>query len=128
MKTSEIVLSLIVGLGLLGGIGYGIKAFYERKLLRANAASTDATATAVIVAAARELVDPLRAELAKERKEHAEEVEEEHQKLVEVRGELEQAIDDCRLLRRELGAVRLELERVHADNLAYRQQLAELGH
>jgi hypothetical protein len=131
--SSEVLLQVIVGIGLLGGIGYGVKAWYERKQLRANASSIDATATAVIVAAARELVDPLRAELAKERAEHAEEAEAERVKLVEVRAQLRNAIDDCNALRRDLAgaqseihAMRLEMGSLRAENLAYRKKLAEM--
>jgi myosin heavy subunit len=126
MATSELILSIIDGLGLLGGSGYGIKAWYERKLLRANASSTDATATAVLVAAARELVDPLRVELAQERKDHAEEVEMERRKLAQVREQLDRALDDSRQLARELHQAREEMARLQAENLTYRKMLADI--
>lgn len=121
MKGSDFALSVIVALGLLGGIGYGIKAWYERKLLRATASGTDATATAVIVAAARELVDPLRAELATERRERAMEAEADRRKLAEVRVELEKAIQDAQELRLELVKMRQEVVRLQT-------RLNELGH
>jgi len=121
MRGSDFALSVIVALGLLGGIGYGIKAWYERKLLRATASGTDATATAVIVAAARELVDPLRAELATERRERAMEAEADRRKLAEVRVELENAIRDAQELRQELVKMRQEVMRLQA-------RLNELGH
>ncbi len=121
MRGSDFALSVIVALGLLGGIGYGIKAWYERKLLRATASGTDATATAVIVAAAPELVDPLRAELATERRERAMEAEADRRKLAEVRVELENAIRDAQELRQELVKMRQEVMRLQA-------RLNELGH
>jgi TolA-binding protein len=134
MEPSEVALSLIVGVGLLGGIGLGIKAWYERRQLAAVANSTEATATAVLVAAARELVDPLREELASERAAHAKEAEAERRKLIEVRKQLDSALDDCHHLRRELRKARGEIEDMHqeltqlqAENLVYRKQLSERG-
>lgn len=92
-------LPIVVGLGLLGGIGLGVKAFLERRGLRARAGSDDASAASIVAAAARELIDPLRLELAHERAEHAGEIEDERAKVAQVRRELDAAMVDVARLR-----------------------------
>lgn len=126
MKPSELALALVVGLGLLGGLGWGIKAFIDRKVIAATAASNQASATAVITAAARELVDPLRRELAAERDEQAQRVEAERRKLAEMRAELEAAIEESQTLRSGLHEMRDEMQELQRENQAYRRRNAEL--
>jgi small-conductance mechanosensitive channel len=114
---SALLLTVITGLGLLGGIGLGVKAVIERRNLSASAKAThskagtdDATAASIVAAAARELIDPLRAELAKERAEHADEVEEERKKVARVRSELDAALRDVETLRATLRKALKERE------------------
>lgn len=123
--SNELLVSVVVSLGLLSGIGYGIKAYYERKLLQAKANSDDATATTVVVAAARELVEPLRKELAAERAEHAIEIEAERKKVVELRENLERALTDLGILQRELSRVLATLEHYKTRVVELEEQLQE---
>ena len=58
MGGASLALTIVVGLGLLGAIGKAIKAVLDRRGLTARAVSDEATATSVLTAAARELVDP----------------------------------------------------------------------
>lgn len=90
-----------------------------------------ADATSVVTAAARELVDPLRRELANERAEHAREVEAERMKVAEVRKELDQCADEARSLRNELAMARVEADALRRDREEYRakdrRQQAEIA-
>ena len=85
-----------------------------------------ADATAVVTAAARELVDPLRQELATERREHAAEIEGERTKVLEFRRELAQALEDARALRAELTRVRAELDHAWREIDAQKKRNREL--
>jgi tRNA U34 5-carboxymethylaminomethyl modifying GTPase MnmE/TrmE len=138
--TPELILTVLVAMGLFSGAGYGLKALLERRALRSKAGSDDATAAAVVSAAARELIDPLRKELAQERadhieemaqerhehaqamaierRRHAEDIEEERRKVEFVRDELDAALRDLGLLREELTKALQQAE-------AYRAELRE---
>lgn len=118
--------ALVAAVGLPAIVGLGLKAWYERRLLASQAASGDATATSIVTAAARELVDPLRRELALVRAEAKAGEEMERKKLQEVRAELVAATDEARALRKELAEVRAELGRVYRENYEYRARIAEL--
>jgi response regulator RpfG family c-di-GMP phosphodiesterase len=135
---ASLLMAILGALGLLGGVGLGIKAFYERNLLRAKAGADDANAAAVVVAAARELVDPLRRELSLERQQHelelsaamerhTMELELERRKALEVRAELQAAMQDVGRLRTELNAAleelsvtRIRLRELEEENAAMR--------
>lgn len=123
-------LSVIVALGLLGGIGLGAKAILERRVLASRAESDGASATAVITAAARELVDPLRKELAKERSEHLEELAGERAKYAilraEIMSDLELARDTAQRLRLELVELRQEVARAWELNEIHKARLVDL--
>jgi hypothetical protein len=110
----------MVAVGLAGGIGLGVKAFYERRQLSARADSDGASATAVITAAARELVDPLRRELQAQRAEHLEQLAAERAKYAILRAELNQdlelARDTAHRLRLELIELRQEIARAWEIN------------
>ncbi len=121
------IVALIAAVGLPTVIGLAVKAFYERRMIAAQAESADATATAVVTAAARELVDPLRKELAEVRAEAKAGVIVERQKLKEVRAELQAATDEARELRVELSKMRAELDQLRQENDMYRRRNAELG-
>lgn len=114
----SLALAIVVGLGLLGGIGLGIKALLDRKGLQATARATNskaeaetATAASILTAAARELIDPLRQELAQERAEHADEIDEEHKRVASLRRDTEAAQHDVRVLRAALRRALEEVER-----------------
>lgn len=112
--TATDFITLLVATGLLSGIGYAIKALADRKATRAKANSDDASATSVVVAAARELVDPLRKELQQERESHSREIEEERRRVAHVREELDLAMDDVHRLRNELTLALAEVARSKA--------------
>jgi hypothetical protein len=128
--TASLLIPVLAALGLLGGIGYGIKAFLERRILRAKAGSDDASAASIVAAAARELIDPLRAELALERAQHSGEIEAERRKVAlfqreldtaladvaRLRGMLREALDDAASQRRRTLAVERELEQCRAGS------------
>lgn len=119
------IISLITG-----AIGYIVKALLERRALavnalanQTNAQASDASATAVVIAAARELVDPLRKELALERQEHSAAVAAERNKLRQMRDELQSALDESRALRVELNQMRQEMDRMEDT---YRRRITAL--
>ena len=116
---SETLLLTIIGsLGLLGGIGLGVKAFVERQVLKARAGAEDASATAVVTAAARELIDPLRKELALERNEHAGEIE-------ALRKQTKALNDDLTEVHEHVRQLRTELSKAWQENTLLRAQLAK---
>lgn len=117
--TPAIGLSIIVGLGLLGAIGAAIKAFLDRRGLSAKADSDEATATAVLAAAARELVDPLRKELALEREEHAAEVARMRQQA----HALSRDLTECQ---GQVTQLRKSVESAWAENERLRNRIIEL--
>ncbi len=103
MSPAELA-TLLAALGFGGALVAVVNAVFQRRKVGADA-------TAVVTAAARELVDPLRKELANERATHAAEVEMERQKVAEVREELQAMTEEAKALRQELGEVRRELDR-----------------
>lgn len=131
------LLALISSLGLLGGLGYAIKAVLDRRGLSAKARSDDASAASVVASAARELIDPLRAELAREREDHAVELErerikhalqleEEQHRVEEVRHELDGALLDVQHLREEVTTALAEVARSKAIIRAQEQDLLDI--
>jgi chromosome segregation ATPase len=119
-----VTIAAMVGLPAI--VGLVVKAVIERKQITANAANTDATATATVIAAARELVDPLRKELREVREEAYEGVRVERAKVAELRAELQGANQEVRELRTALAEVRAELSRCHKANVEYRARIAQL--
>lgn len=126
--STELLVAVVGALSLT--LGYVIKAIAERRSLnvtaaanRTNAEAEATSATAVVIAAARELVDPLRKELALERQEHAAVVERERAKLAEVRSELQAALEETKRLRVDLASMRREMEEMEQK---YRQRIADL--
>lgn len=118
--------TILVALGLLGGIGLGIKAILDRRSLQAKAGSDDASAASVVAAAARELIDPLRRELAQERAEHAEEIALERKKVAAMRRETEAALNDVTTLRATLRRALEEVEKYKTRNLELERELERL--
>lgn len=114
MTREALAWALLSGLGILGGIGMGVKAFLDRRGLTAKAESDEASATAVITAAARELVDPLRKELALERREHAAEVAASRKEVRALSKDLTECRSQVSKLRDELAAAWAENERLRA--------------
>lgn len=129
------LLAVLSGLGLLGGIGLGIKALIERRTLNATAKATqskagndDATAASIVAAAARELIDPLRRELATERQESAQDLERERVKVQKLQDALDGALDDTAGLRIEVRRMTDEISRVKDRLLEKDQQIIEKDH
>lgn len=112
MSAAELA-TILAALGFGGALVAVINAVFQRRKVGADA-------TAVVTAAARELVDPLRRELANERAEHAREVDVERAKVAEVREELRQALTEARSLRNELAMARVEADALRRDREAYR--------
>jgi septal ring factor EnvC (AmiA/AmiB activator) len=100
---ASIIAAVATSLG-LGGVAVAVvNTVAQRRKVGADA-------TSVVTAAARELVDPLRRELATERAEHTAEIEQGRAKVREIRDELDRALDEAKNLRMELAAVRVELD------------------
>ena len=108
MSPASTLLTIVVGLGLLGAIGAAIKAVLDRRGLTARAVSDEATATSVLTAAARELVDPLRKELALEREQHSKEIAELRRQAKAILSDLSECRDEARELRADLTKTRRE--------------------
>jgi hypothetical protein len=110
---------------LLAAIGFGgalvavINAVSQRRKVGADA-------TAVVTAAARELVDPLRQELANERASHAAEVELERSKVAQVREELRAALAEAQELRNELAMARVEADALRREREVDRATIRSL--
>lgn len=113
------IAQLLTGGGLGAAVAAVIYALVQRRKVGADA-------TAVVTAAARELVDPLRKELALERAEHAAEIEIERKKVHEIRGMLDDAMGDVRELRKELTLTRLEMNDLRTENARYKRRIREL--
>lgn len=85
-----------------------------------------ADATAVITAAARELVDPLRKELAAERQENAAEIAAERAKVQLMKQEMDDCVEEARLLRKELHDARIEASRLRTEREEHIKRIREL--
>ena len=114
MSPASTLLTIVVGLGLLGAIGAAIKAVLDRRGLTARAVSDEATATSVLTAAARELVDPLRKELALEREQHSKEIAELRRQAKAILSDLSECRDEARELHADLTKTRRENTRLRA--------------
>lgn len=110
------VVAALFGGGAVSGI---VSAILQRKKVGADA-------TVVITAAARELVDPLRKELALERQEHSAEVEAERVKVKQVRKELSEALEEARVLRNELAAARVDADALRREREKDHARIREL--
>ncbi len=116
--TPELIAVILAAVFSGGAITSVVSSISQRRRVGADA-------TAVVTAAARELVDPLRRELATERSEHAEELEMERQKVREVRAELAAAHDEARELRNELAMARVEADALRREREADRAKIRE---
>lgn len=114
MSPAELA-TVLAALGFGGAVVAVVNAVSQRRKVGADA-------TSVVTAAARELVDPLRRELANERAEHAREVEVERMKVAEVREELAQALTEAKSLRNELAMARVEADALRRDREEYRKK------
>lgn len=85
-----------------------------------------ADATAVITSAARELVDPLRKELAAERAENAKEIAEEREKVRLMKLEMDECVEEARVLRKELHEARVEASRLRTEREEHLERIREL--
>lgn len=128
MDTS-LVLAIFAGLGLLGAVGAGGKAYLERKLIQANASNQNATATSVVVEAARELVDPLRKELYEERQArdrerllHSREVDLEQHKVTSLRRDLDEVQALADRLEAQLRQANLDVEMLRGKLLEVQKE------
>ena len=110
---------LLAALGFGGALVAVINAVFQRRKVGADA-------TAVVTAAARELVDPLRKELANERASHYAEVEVERARVAEVREELAAALSEARDLRNELALARVEADALRSEREADRATIRDL--
>jgi protein tyrosine/serine phosphatase len=105
--------TVLAALGFGGAFVAVVNAVSQRRKVGADA-------TAVVTAAARELVDPLRRALADERAEHSREVEAERMKVAQVREELAAALVEAQNLRNELAMARVEADALRRDREEYR--------
>jgi chromosome segregation ATPase len=122
MTNVQVAVAILAALGLLGGIGSGIKAWLDRSSIRSKSNLDDTTATINLAAAAREMLDPLRKELAQERAEHSAELEAERVKVRQVRAELASALEEAKELRGELAMARVEADELRRDRERYREK------
>ena len=113
MTTQDIAL-MLSALGIGAVLNSVVKAFSDRRKLGADT-------TSVLTSAARELVEPLRKELAAERaeraaehREHVQALDAERAQVTQLRRDLDVALDECRTLRRGLSAAHAELTRLRA--------------
>lgn len=118
MTTSDVAL-LLTALGLGAVLQSVIAAVSQRRKVGADTMS-------VLTAAARELVEPLRKELAQERAEHSAELNMEQEKVREVRSELRAALDEVSELRDELAAARREAEQMRRERELDHARIREL--
>lgn len=113
MTTQDVAL-LLSALGLGAILNSVVKALSDRRKLGADT-------TSILTSAARELVEPLRKELAAERaervaehQEHVQELAAERAQVTQLKRDLDVALDECRTLRRGLAAAHDELTRLRA--------------
>lgn len=111
-----------------------INAIAQRRRVGSEAAKNGADVTSVVIAAARELVDPLRQELAAERaehekemtvlrKRHARDIAQEHEKVNRFRESMDEALREAHALRGELALARVEADELRRDREAYREKV-----
>ena len=105
-------LELMVAVGLGAVLVEVLRAIFQRNKVKGDTA-------AILSAAARELVEPLHNELARERQEHAADMLMEREKVKQLRVELDAALDDMRTLRRMVEALQDE-------NAKYRSRFGPL--
>ena len=96
------IAALAASLGLGGIVVAVINGFVQRRKIGADA-------TVVVIAAARELVDPLRKELRSEREGRSEDMQRQAALVRTLREELEQAYDVAHRLREEVGRLQQEV-------------------
>lgn len=118
---AETIALVLASLGIGAAIVEAIRAIAQRHKIGADA-------VAVVSAAARELVEPLRKELAQERLEHSAEIDVERRRVAEVRTELTAALDEAKHLRGELALARVEADELRRDREQYRAQVRRLEH
>jgi hypothetical protein len=121
MNPASIALAIAAALG-TGTIVAVINAISQRRKVGADANKADADATTMVIAAARELVDPLRRELALEREQHSRELALERRRVGEVRDELDAALRDAQALRGELAMARIEADELRREREQYREK------
>jgi hypothetical protein len=107
-----LVLASILGGGTVVAV---VNAIAQRRKVGADA-------TSVVIAAARELVDPLRQELANERLEHSKEIALERHRVAQVRDELDAAMKEAQALRGELAMARIEADELRREREEYREK------
>lgn len=117
MSAAELA-TLLAALGFGGALVAVVNAFSQRRKVGADT-------TAVVTAAARELVDPLRKELALERAEHAKEIEAERRKVAEMRAELEACTEEAKVLRNELAMARVEADALRREREMHRSEIRQ---
>lgn len=105
-------LEWVVALGLGAVVVEILRAIFQRQKVKGDTA-------AILSAAARELVEPLHHELARERQEHAANMVIERDKIQQLRIELDAALVDMRTLRRMV-------ETLQDENLRYRTRYGPL--
>lgn len=123
---TDLAIWVVGALGLIGGIGSAVKAILDRRSTRAKANLDDASATTMLTAAAREMLDPLRAQLVEVRAEHALERETDRREVVEVRTELAACKAEARELRNELAMARVEADALRRERETDRARIRVL--
>lgn len=121
MSGSALIYAVITAL--LGGVGLGIKAWFDRRAVRAKAQLDDTTGVIAVAAAARELLNPLRLELKQVREEHVVEMEAQRQKVHAVRAEMQVEVDE---LKEELAGCRVEAQQLRGELAMARIEADEL--
>lgn len=106
--TSAIVAAVVASLGIGGAVAAVINGLMQRRKIGADA-------TVVVIAAARELVDPLRKELQTERAERAVEERDYLAKIAFIRAELETCAREAKVVRAELAEVRRSIRHLVAQ-------------
>lgn len=93
-----------------GGIGLIIKAIMDRRSVNAKANLDDTSAAVALTTAATGLLEPLRQQIADERKEHAKAREADRAEVAELHMELEACKREAHELRKELAMARVEAD------------------
>lgn len=119
MSPAELA-AVVTALGIGGAFTAIINAVVQRRKVGADA-------TSVVIAAARELVDPLRKELSQERAEHATEIAQERKEVTNLRAETASALAEAQALREELAACRRLADELREENFRYRSMLSSHG-